>query len=148
MKRAIQLLILVASLAALGGCRTVAEVSGNPADVVGTWNYIVTDPADALNLKQGEIRITSEEGLLSGTISAPHIEIRPLTNVRYTYGELTFRVQDMPGQPGGIGFSLDPGGDTMTGTAFPDSGAGTVEPASRRSGSRLSTSLRLTRTDR
>lgn len=127
------------------GCTSSESVSGDPADVVGTWDYIVTDPADALNLRQGVIRISLEDGLLGGTISAPHIDVSPLTNIRYTYGELTFRVQAMPGQPGGVSFSLDPDGDTMIGTAFPDSGSGSVEASSRRSGSRLSSSLRLTR---
>lgn len=127
------------------GCTSSESLSGDPADVVGTWDYIVIDPADALNLRQGVIRITHEEGLLGGTISAPHIEVRPLTNVRYTHGELTFRVQAMPGQTTGVGFSLDPDGNTMTGSAFPDSGSGSVEAVSRQSGSSLSTSLSLTR---
>ena len=36
-------------------------------------------------------------------------------------------------------------GDTMTGTAFPRQGSGTVEAGSRQSGSSLTTDLRLTR---
>jgi hypothetical protein len=137
---------LIAVVWSLGiGCTSSERLSGDPADVVGTWDYIVTDPADALNLRQGIIRITQEEGLLGGTISAPHFEVRPLTNVRYSNGELTFRVQAMPGQPAGVGFSLDPDGATMNGTAFPDSRTGSVEASSRRSGFRLSTSLKLTR---
>lgn len=141
-------LILVCLTLAGTGCASSGSSAGDPVDVVGTWDYVVTDPADALNLRQGVIVITVEEDLLGGAISATHIEVRPLENVRYTFDELTFRVQSLPGSSQGVGFSLDPDGDTMTGTAFPSSGPGTVEAGSRRSGSRRSTSLELTRRDR
>ena len=127
------------------GCVTSGSSTGNADDVVGTWGYLVPDAIDPMNLRQGVIQITSENGILGGTISAVHFDARPLTNVRYTYGELTFRVQSMPGQSQAVAFSLDPEGDTMVGTAYPDSGAGSVEAGSRRSGSMASTNIRLSR---
>lgn len=140
-------LILVLPIVALiaTGCASSGSTAGDPADVVGTWDYIVPDAADALNLRQGTITITNEDGQLGGMMAAPHIDPRPLLNVRYRSDELTFRIQALPGQTDGIGFSLDPDGNIMTGTAFPRSGSGTTDAASRQSGSRMSTNLRLTR---
>jgi hypothetical protein len=138
-------LMLASFVLAGAGCASSGTSAGDPVDVVGTWDYVVTDPADALNLRQGVIVITVDQGLLGGAISAPHIEVRPLENVRYTFDELTFRVQSLPGSSQGVGFSLDPEGDAMTGTAFPSSGPGSVEAGSRQSGSRRSTSLKLTK---
>ena len=138
------LLVLALNVA---GCGSSASVSGDPADIVGTWNYIVPDAADALNLRRGVIQITNENSQLGGMFSAPHIDPKPLLNVRYTNDELTFRIQSVPGQTSGIAFSLDPDGDSMTGTAFPNTSAGSVESGSRQSGSRMSTNLRLTRAE-
>jgi hypothetical protein len=129
------------------GCASSGSSVGDPAEVVGTWSYIVSDAADALNLRQGTITITSEDGRLGGTMAAPHIDPRPLLNVRFRSDELTFRIQSLPGQTEGVGFSLDPDGDTMSGTAFPRSGSSTTDAASRQSGSRMSTNLRLTRVE-
>jgi hypothetical protein len=127
------------------GCASSGSTAGDPAEVVGTWDYVVSDAADALNLRQGTIQITNENDRLGGIFSAPHVEPRPLQGVRFRTGELTFSIQALPGQTTGIGFSLDPAGDIMTGTGFPTSSAGTVETGSRQSGSRKSTNLRLTR---
>lgn len=132
---------------AVAGCGSSASVTGDPAEIVGTWDYIVSDAADALNLRRGVIEITSENDQLGGVFSAPHIDTRPLLNVRYRNDELTFRIQAYPGQTSGVAFSLDPDGDVMTGAAFPDSSPGSVESGSRESGSRRSTNLRLTRTE-
>jgi len=130
---------------AVAGCGSSSSVTGDPDEIVGTWDYIVSDAADALNLRQGVIEITSDNDQLGGVFSAPHIDTRPLLNVRYSNDELTFRIQAYPGQTKGVAFSLDPNGDTMTGTAFPDSSPGSVESGSRQSGSRRSTNLRLER---
>ncbi len=95
------------------GCASSGSTAGDPVDVVGTWNYIVSDAADALNLRQGIIEITSENDQLGGVFSAPHIDTKPLLNVRYTHDELTFRIQAYPGQSSGVAFSLDPDGDQV-----------------------------------
>jgi hypothetical protein len=135
----------LASTLTFTGCATSGSASGDPAEVVGTWGYVVPDAADPLNLRQGVIVITFENERLGGTISAPHFDVRPLQNVRFRHSELTFRVQALPGQTEGVSFSLDPDGDTMSGTAFPSSGPGTAETGSRQSGSRMTTNLRLSR---
>lgn len=148
MKRTTPILfiVLLTAVLATAGCGSSESLTGDPAEVIGTWDYIVTDGIDALRLNQGVIDITYEDGLLSGTLTAPQIVTTPLQSVRYAAGELTFRVLSIPGQTGAVTFSLDPEGDVMTGTAFPSTGSGTVEAESRRSGSRLSTEVKLTRT--
>lgn len=128
----------------LAGCASSGGASGDPADIVGTWNYQVSG-LDVLDLRNGTIQIVDDNGALQGAFDAAHLDMLPLRNIRYRGGELTFLVQAFPGQPQGVAFSLDPSGNSMSGIAYPAEDAASIEVGSRPGADMSSVEIRATR---
>jgi len=137
------LVVLTILISACGSSDAAREGSApaNAEDLVGTWQYEVVGP-DVLDLRSGLIKFVLDQGALSGAIDAVHLNLAPMRNIRYRNGEVTFTANPRPGASGGMAFSLDVGGEQMSGVAYPTENSAGVATSGRPAASTNSVEVR------